>query len=131
MAKFINFHCVNTAAAQPFGPSYDVLINVEDIAKIAATGATGLNAKTLVVSLKQSPIATPTSTNPKTITFGVSADTAAGTNPTLTSGSANTIYDAVVRALTANPGGIKSTVSLPKDQAATPLQMYFNGATYA
>ena len=131
MAKFINFHCVNTAAGMPFGPSYDVLINVDQIAKIAATGATGQNAKTLVVSLNPYDLGNADATNPKTITFGVSADTAAGTNPTLTSGQANTIYDAVVRAMTANPGGVKSTVSLPKDQAATPLQMYFNGATYA
>ena len=131
MAKFINFRCVNTAAGMPFGPSYDVLINVDQIAKIAATGATGQNVKTLIVSLKQSAIGTPNATNPKTITFGVSCDTAAGANPTLSSGQANSIYDAVVRALTDKPGGVKSTVSLTQDQAATPLQMYFNGATYA
>ena len=131
MAKFINFHQVNINAGQPFGPDYDVLINVDDIAKIAATGATGQNAKTLIVSFKQSAIGTPDATNPKTVTFAVHADNVATTNPTLTSGNANTIYDAVLRALTANPGGVKSTVSLPKDQAATPLQMYFSGATWA
>jgi hypothetical protein len=131
MAKFINFHQVNINAGQPFGPDYDVLINVDDIAKIAATGATGQNAKTLIVSFKQSAIGTPNATNPKTVTFAVHADMVATTNPTLTSGNANTIYDAVLRALTANPGGVKSTVSLPKDQAATPLQMYFSGATWA
>jgi len=131
MAKFINFHQVNINAGQPFGPDYDVLINVDDIAKIAATGATGQNAKTLIVSFKQSAIGTPNATNPKTVTFAVHADMVATTNPTLTSGNANTIYDAVLRALTANPGGVKSTVSLPKDQAATPVQMYFSGATWA
>jgi len=131
MAKFINFHCVNINAGQPFGPSYDVLLNVEDIVKIAASGADGQNAKTLIVSLKQSAIGTPNATNPKTVTFGVYADQVATTNPTLNDGSANPIYDAVVKALTANPGGVKSTVSLPKDQAATPLQMYFSGATWA
>tara|TARA_R110000765_G_scaffold317600_3_gene409993 strand:- start:23151 stop:23546 length:396 start_codon:yes stop_codon:yes gene_type:complete len=131
MAKFINFHQVNINAGQPFGPDYDVLINVDDIAKIAATGATGQNAKTLIVSFKQSALSTPDSTNPKTVSFAVHADNVATTNPTLTTGSANTIYDAVIRALTANPGGVKSTVSLPRDQAATPLQMYFSGATWA
>ena len=131
MAKFINFHQVNINAGQPFGPDYDVLINVDDIAKIAATGATGQNAKTLIVSFKQSAIGTPNATNPKTVTFAVHADMVATTNPTLTTGNANTIYDAVLRALTANPGGVKSTVSLPKDQAATPVQMYFSGATWA
>ena len=131
MAKFINFHCVNTNANQPFGPAYDVLLNVEDIAKIAATGGNGQNAKTLVVSFKQSAIGTPDSTNPKTVTFAVHADQVATTDPTLNNGEANPIYDAVVKAMTANPGGVKSTVSLPKDQAATPVQMYFSGATWA
>ena len=131
MAKFIKFPCINTLANQPFGPSYDVLINVDDIAKIAATGGNGKNTKTLVISLKQSPIGTPNSTNPKTITFGVFADTAASVDPTLVNGKANPIYDAAIKALTANPGGVVSTVSLPKDQAATPLQMHFSGATYA
>ena len=131
MAKFINFPCVNTNANQPFGPRYDVLLNVEDIAKIAATGANGQNAKTLIVSFKQSAIGTPDSTNPKKVTFAVHSDTVATTNPTLNDGSANTIYDAVVKAMTANPGGVKSSVSLPKDQATTPLQMYFSGATWA
>ena len=131
MAKFINFHQVNINAGQPFGPDYDVLINVDDIAKIAATGATGQNAKTLIVSFKQSAKGTPDATNPKTVTFAVHADNDATTNPTHTRGNANTIYDAVLRALTANPGGVKSTVSLPKDQATTPLQMYFSGATWA
>ena len=131
MAKFIKFPIVDNGAAQPLGPEYDVLINVEDIAKVAATGATGQNAKTLVVSFKQSAIGTPNSTNPKTVTFDVHADKVATTNPTLTTGKANPIYDAVVRALTANPGGVAARVSLGKDQAATPLQMYFSAATYA
>ena len=71
MAKFIKFPIVDNGAAQPLGPEYDVLINVEDIAKVAATGASGQNAKTLVVSFKQSAIGTPNSTNPKTVTFDV------------------------------------------------------------
>ncbi len=131
MAKFINFRCTNNNANQPFGPSYDVLINVEDIAKIAATGADGQNAKTLIVSFKQAAISTPDATNPEKVTFAVHADKVATTNPTLSNGNANSIYDAVVRAMTANPGGVKSTVNLPKDQAATPLQMYFSGATWS
>ena len=82
MAKFIKFPIVKDSAAQPLGPSYDVLINIEDIAKIAATGNTGQNAKTLVVSYKQSAIGTPDATNPKTATFAVHADTDGSVNPT-------------------------------------------------
>ena len=131
MAKFIKFPIVKDSAAQPLGPSYDVLINIEDIAKIAATGNTGQNAKTLVVSYKQSAIGTPDATNPKTATFAVHADTDGSVNPTLTTGQANTIYNAVNKSLTANPGGVSSTVQLGKDQAATALQMYFSAVTYA
>ncbi len=131
MAKFIKFPISKSDAAQPLGPSYDVLINVDDIAKVEATGASGSNAKTLVVSLKQSPVATPTATNPKTVTFAVHTATNGTGNPTLTTGKPNPIYDAVIKALTANPGGVVSSVSLGKDQAATAKQMYFSAATYA
>ena len=131
MAKFIKFPIVDNNAAQPLAPEYDVLINVEDIAKVAATGASGQNAKTLVISFKQSAVGTPDATNPKTVTFDVHADKISTTNPTLTTGKVNPIYNAVMRALTANPGGVAARVSLGKDQAATPLQMYFSAATYA
>ena len=131
MAKFIKFPILKSDAVQPLGPSYDVLINVDDIAKVAATGATGANAKTLVVSFKQNPVSTSTATNPKTVTFAVHTKTNGTGNPTLTTGKTNPIYDAVIKALTANPGGVVSSVSLGKDQAATPKQMYFSAATYA
>ena len=91
------------------------------------------NKKIMAFKLNNPPyVATaPDATNPKTVTFAVHADMVATTNPTLNDGEANSIYDAVVKAMTANPGGVKSTVSLPKDQAATPVQMYFSGATWA
>ena len=104
---------------------------LKTLQKIAATGADGQNAKTLIVSFKQAAISTPDATNPEKVTFAVHADQVATTNPTLNNGSTNSIYDAVVRAMTANPGGVKSTVNLPKDQAATPLQMWFSGATWS
>ena len=39
MAKFIKFPILKSNAAQPLGPSYDVLVNVDNIAEIEATGA--------------------------------------------------------------------------------------------
>ncbi len=125
MAKFIKFPIQKSDAAQPVGPSYDVLVDVDNIAEIEATGGNGQNAKTLVVNFIQGP----TGSQKVTLTVHTGLD---GTgNPTLNDGSANPIYDAAVRALTANPGGVVSRVSLGKDQATTPLQMYFNSATYA
>ncbi len=128
MAKFIKFPCINTAATQPFGPSYDVLINVDNIAKIAATGGNGKNTKTLVISMKES-VGAGTSTNPKTITFGVFADTAASVDPTLVDGKANVIYDAAIKALTANPGGIKAKVFAPADD--NKAKVFFTNIVYS
>jgi len=51
MAKFIKFNVKNSAAVQPLGPTEGILVNVEDITKVTATGATGTNAKTLVIGL--------------------------------------------------------------------------------
>ena len=51
MAKFIKFNVVNSAAASPLGPRESILVNIEDITTVAATGATGANAKTVVVGL--------------------------------------------------------------------------------
>lgn len=125
MAKFIKFPIQKSDAAQPLGPTYDVLVNVDNIAEIEATGASGANAKTLVVHFIQGP----TGSQKVTLTVHTGLD---GTgNPTIATGNANPIYDAAVRALTANPGGVVSRVSLGKDQASTPAQMYFSSATYA
>lgn len=131
MAKFIKFPILKSNAAQPLGPSFDVLINVEDIATIACTGASGINAKTLIIGFKETAISSPTATNPELATFTVHTGTNGTGNPTLLDGKPNVIYDAVVRALTANPGGVVSTVSLGKDQAATPKQLYFSTVVYS
>ena len=125
MAKFIKFPILKSNAAQPLGPSYDVLVNVDNIAEIEATGATGANAKTLVVHFINGP------SGSAKVTFTIHTGLNGTGNPTLTTGKENSIYKAAVKALTANPGGVVSTVSLGKDQAATPAQMYFSTATYA
>ena len=125
MAKFIKFPILKSNAAQPLGPSYDVLVNVDNIAEIEATGTTGANAKTLVVTFIDGP------TNSVKVTFTVHTGLNGTGNPTLTTGKPNPIYDAALKALTANPGGVISKVGLGKDQAATPAQMYFSSAVYA
>ena len=82
MAKFIKFRVVNTAAGQPISPAYDVLVNIDDIAKVAATGAAGIaNAKAAVISFKESAIGTPNATNPKTLTLAVNCDHSCNYSP--------------------------------------------------
>ena len=128
MAKFIKFNCINTAVAAPLGPTNSVLVNVEDITTVTATGATGANAKTCVIGLTGRAAQ---AAGYQTLTLSVSTSTGAAANPTLATGTANPLVDAVRGAMTANPGGVVTTCSLGNDQAATPVRMYWRTATYA
>ena len=128
MAKFIKFNCINTAVAAPLGPTNSVLVNVEDITTVTATGTTGANAKTCVIGLTGRAAQ---AAGYQTLTLSVSTSTGAAANPTLATGTANPLVDAVRGAMTANPGGIVTTCSLGNDQAATPVRMYWRTATYA
>jgi len=51
MAKFIKFNVVNSGALSPLGPREAILVNIEDITTVSATGATGANAKTVIIGL--------------------------------------------------------------------------------
>jgi hypothetical protein len=127
MAKFIKFNLVNSAAASPLGPRESILVNIEDITTVAATGATGANAKTVIVGLT----GRNSEAGYKTLTLTVSTSISAAVNPTIATGVANPLTTAVRAAMTANPGGVTATAQLGVDQAATPAQMYFRTATYA
>ena len=127
MPKFIKFNLVNSAAVSPLGPRESILVNIEDITKVTATGATGANAKTVVVGLT----GRNSEATYKTLTLTVSTSVSAAVNPTIVTGNANPLVAAVRSAMTANPGGVVATAQLGSDQAAVPVQMYFRTATYA
>ena len=127
MGKFIKFNVQNSAAVSPLSPTEGILVNVEDITKVTATGASGANAKTVVVGLT----GRNSEAGYKTLTLTVSTSLSAAVNPTIVTGKANPLVAAVRSALTANPGGVVATAQLGVDQAATPAQMYFRTATYA
>jgi hypothetical protein len=127
MPKFIKFNLVNSAAVSPLGPRESILVNIEDITRVTATGATGANAKTVVVGLT----GRNSEANYKTLTLAVSTSVSAAVNPTIVTGNANPLVAAVRSAMTANPGGVVATAQLGSDQAAVPVQMYFRTATYA
>ena len=127
MPKFIKFNVVNSAAASPLGPRESILVNIEDITTVAATGATGANAKTVVVGLT----GRNSEANYKTLTLTVSTSVSAAANPTIVTGNANPLVAAVRSAMTANPGGVVATAQLGSDQAAVPVQMYFRTAAFA
>ena len=127
MPKFIKFNVVNSAAASPLGPRESILVNIEDITTVAATGATGANAKTVVVGLTGRAAQ---AAGYRTLTLTVSTSVSAAVNPTIVTGNANPLVAAVRSAMTANPGGVVATAQLGSDQAAVPVQMYFRTATY-
>ena len=133
MAKFIKFACTNTAAGQPLSPINNILVNVEDITTVAATGATGAGAKTVVIGLTGRAVQ---AAGYQTLTITVSTSVGAVANPTLTTGQANPLVAAVRGAMTANPGGVVTTCSPGfDDSVAAPnpngIRMYWRTATYA
>ena len=128
MPKFIKFNVVNSAAVSPLGPRESILVNIEDITTVAATGVTGANAKTVVVGLTGRAAQ---AAGYRTLTLTVSTSVSAAANPTIVTGNANPLVAAVRSAMTANPGGVVATAQLGSDQAAVPVQMYFRTATFA
>ena len=128
MAKFIKFNVVDSGALSPLGPREAILVNIEDITTVSATGATGANAKTVIVGLTGRAAQ---ALGNRTLTLTVSTDVSAAVNPTIVDGLANPLTSAVRSAMTANPGGVTASVQLGVDQAATPAQMYFRTAVYA
>lgn len=127
MAKYIKFNVQNSAAASPLSPTEAILVNVEDIRAVSATGTTGANAKTVVIQLTGRSVSLGFSV----LTLTVSTSLSTAVNPTIVTGKTNPLTAAVRSAMTANPGGVAATAQLGKDQAATPAQMYFRTATYS
>ena len=130
MGKFLKFQVKNAATATSATGSRDILINVDDIESVI-DGAAGA---TVAVNLKNGPAG---ALRVWTFTLGTTvisdpADTTgagavANVAPTAPLG-VNMPSQSVNRALTANPGGVSSSVQLGVDGAATPLRMYVTQA---
>ena len=127
MAKFIKFNVRNSGAVQPLGPTEGVLVNVEDITTVSATGIAGANAKTVIVGLTGRAAQ---AAGYRTLTLTVSTSISAAVDPTLANGNANPLVTAVRSAMTANPGGVVASAQLGSDNAAVPAQMYFRTAVF-
>lgn len=114
MAKWINFHVTgghDNSGAVP-AEDGDNLLLADAVTSIAVTSAVG-DAMQAVLSLS-------TGGGPTTCTvlIGLNADAsdpaAVGAKPS--GGYIDKLKQAINKAITANPGGVKSTVSLPLDQ---------------
>ena len=141
MAKFIKFK-VSNATTLAAGGDYarDVLVGVDDIENAADVVAGGvytviLTLKGIVVLDNEAAAAT---IGGRIVTLTVSTSPIAATNPTAITVSQNMPSQAVVRALTANPGGVSSTCQLSVDgngvvaaQGGTAAQMYWSSAVFS
>jgi len=136
MSKFLKFNIVNTAAPATQGVQ---LVNVEQIQSVVYNaGALTIVLDGAVTSQAQYALsgggdgtvpATTLSQRVVTLTVVATKDGTGGA-PTITNG-AKSPQKAVYAAMTANPGGVQSTVQLGLDESATPDQMYFSAFAIA
>ena len=115
MAKFIKFNITGNASQFENG---ELLVNVDQIGKVEQTAA-----QTLVVTF--APGATGVAT--LTLTASTVADSASPANPVYAAGAP--LKQAVNKALTANPGGVKASVQAPNDDAKATV--YFVDYAFA
>ena len=137
MSKFLKFNIVDSAALATQGTQ---LVNVDQIQSVAYAVATGVLSIVLegAVGIQAAAGGAATAPNQLAVTYGARVISLTVTTtkdgtvgvPTITNG-AKSPQKAVYAALTANPGGVQSTVQLGLDEAATPVQMYFSSFAIA
>lgn len=149
MAKFIKFRVSNGVTLAAGGNySRDVLINVDDIENVADVVAGGNYSVVLTlksfVGLETAGANTAGSVGGRTLTLNCSTNPVgaaiplAADRPTAITVSRLMPSQVVMRALTANPGGVASLAQLGVDgngvvaaQGGTAQQLYFSSAIFA
>jgi|TARA_R110002012_G_scaffold3914_6_gene18170 hypothetical protein len=144
MAKFVKFK-INNATAPGAGGNWggrDVLVNVDDIENVAdnVNGA----VYTCIITLKgivgleaghANGATVPAGTiGGRILTLTVSTSVSAAVNPTAITVDGNMPSQAIMRALTANPGGVAASAQLGLDGGGvrgTDDQMYWSGAVFS
>tara|TARA_R100000951_G_scaffold81825_1_gene69531 strand:- start:292 stop:729 length:438 start_codon:yes stop_codon:yes gene_type:complete len=140
MAKFVKFK-INNATAPGAGGNWggrDVLIGVDDIENVSDV-VSGGGAYSVVVTLKSfvglSDAAIANATiGGRILTLTVSTSLSAAVDPTAVTVDGNMPSQSIVRAMTANPGGIAASAQLGLDGGgvrATDDQMYWSGAVFS
>ena len=124
MAKFIKFNIVDssTLANQKVH-----LLDVDNISDISYSGST--QKVSIVLRSPSGAFGVDTASagiSGRVVSLEVSTSKSSlSSAPTITNGSAAP-DQAIIKAMTANPGGVAATAQLGKDEAATPLQMYWH-----
>tara|TARA_R100000935_G_scaffold42319_1_gene64143 strand:+ start:669 stop:1073 length:405 start_codon:yes stop_codon:yes gene_type:complete len=123
MAQFIKFNIVDTGDAAGLLAQGEYLLNSQHVGDVSYAAATGIVTVVLTAPAGGNSAAAGISARVLTSTVRTTTNGAAGV-PTITDG-ASAPDKAIYRAMTANPGGVVATAGLNRDQAATPLQMYW------
>jgi len=119
MAKFIKFNIVDTST--PANQKAH-LLDVDNIGDISYDGT---NKVSIVLRSPAGGNSQAAGIAGRVVEIEVSKAKGALTNPTITNGSAAP-DQAIVKAMTANPGGVAATAQLGKDESASPAQMYWH-----
>ncbi len=122
MAKFIKFNIVDSST--PANQKVH-LLDVNNISDISYAGQT----VSIVLRSPSGAFGVDTASagiSGRIVSLEVSTSKSSlSSAPTITNGSAAP-DQAIVKAMTANPGGVAATAQLGKDEAGTPLQMYWH-----
>ena len=129
--KFLKFNISSTPLL-----SGAQLVNADDVQSVGYTVATGIITITLKGAVTIAAAGAGGGAQParqmgaRVISILCSNSLAAAVVPTITLGRKSP-DKAVYAAMTANPGGIQSSVQPGLDDSATPLQIYFTSYTIA
>ena len=122
MAKFIKFNIVDSST--PANQKVH-LLDVDNISDISYAGQT----VSIVLRSPSGAFGVDTASagiSGRIVSLEVSTSKSSlSSAPSITNGSAAP-DQAIVKAMTANPGGVAATAQLGKDEAGTPLQMYWH-----
>ena len=145
MAKFVKFRIVNATAPGAGGDwgGRDVLVGVNDIENVA-DAVSGGGAYTVVITLKSgiagvAPVGyiagdLAWTVAGRILTLTLSTSQTAAVNPTAVTVDGNMPSQSIMRALTANPGGVAASAQLALDGAGvlgTATQMYWSSAVFS
>ncbi len=137
MAKFVKFK-ISNATTLAAGGNYarDVLVNIDDIENVA--DAVNAGVYTAIVTLKGivglDNEAAAATIGGRILTLRVSTSAVAAVDPTAITVSGNMPSQSIMKAMTANPGGVAASAQLGLDGGGvrgTDDQMYWDSAVFS
>ena len=122
MAKFIKFSIVDSST--PANQKVH-LLDIDNIGDISYDGTNKVSVVLKASAGAFGDAAASAGLSVRVVELEVSTSKSSLAGPTITNGAAAP-DQAIVKAMTANPGGVAASAQLGKDEASTPLQMYWH-----